>query len=154
MVLSLFILVLIFLVIIFCHYKKALHLYEILFIWMTVWLITHSVSSILIVNLELFDLSTNKSGFWTHFFKRFLLYPLLIIIFFDFYVKIKNHLGKYTILLISIFTMSAVEFLFIHLGILKNKNFHIFDSLLEWTFTIMLTFILWLWYRNNRLKRS
>ncbi|ALC88910.1 hypothetical protein AM500_03170 [Bacillus sp. FJAT-18017] len=154
MLLSIFSFLLVIFVITFCNYKKILHLYEILFIWMTVWLITHSVSSILIINLELISLSNDKSDFWTHFFKRLLLYPLIIIIFFDLYLRIKNKIGKVTILIINICFMSSLEFLFIFLGVLKNKNFNLNHSLMEWSFTILLTYILWLWYRKKRLKRD
>src|ERR1700719_2236559 len=91
---SLFIFALVLLTISFCCYKKRLHLFEIFFIWMTVWLITHSVSSILIVNLRVLDLSQKYSYFWIHFFKRLLLYPLIIVIFFDISLRIKNILLK------------------------------------------------------------
>lgn len=153
MILSVFIFIMIFLLIVFCNYKKRLHLFEILFIWMTVWLVTHSVSSILIVNLELLSLSESQSDFWTHFFKRLLLYPLIIIIFFDFYLKIRNRIGKIALLTFNICFMSSLEFLFIFLGVLKNKKFYIHHSLVEWTVTVVLTYILWIWYRNRCLMR-
>lgn len=153
MFLSVFIFILVFLLIIFCSYKKRLHLFEILFIWMTVWLITHSISSILIVNFELLSLSRSQSHFWTHFFKRLLLYPLIIIIFFDFYLRIRNRIGKIALLTINICFMISVEFLFIFLGVFKNKKFHVHHSLMEWTFTVLLTYLLWTWYRKKRLMR-
>lgn len=150
---SIFFAILIFLFVLFCTYRKRLHLFEIFFIWMTVWLITHSVSSILIVNLEWLSLSENQGDFWTHFFKRLLLYPLIIIIIFDFYLRIKNRIGKIALLIFNICVLSSLEFIFIFLGVLKNKNFTITDSLTEWSFTILLTFILWQWYRKKRLMR-
>ncbi len=153
MILAVFVFILVFLLIIFCNYKKKLHLFEILFIGMTVWLITHSVSSILIVNLELLSLSNSKSDFWTHFFKRLLLYPLIVIIFFDMYLRFRSRIGKVVLLFCNICFMSSLEFLFIFLGVLKNKNFNIHHSLMEWTFTVALTFILWNWYRKQRLMR-
>jgi hypothetical protein len=154
MTLSIFIFILLILFITFCSYKKRLHLFEIFFIWMTVWLITHSLSSILIVNFESLSLSNKQSDFWTHFFKRLLLYPLIIIFFFDIYLRIKNHIGKIALLIFNICVMSSLEFLFIYLGVLKNKKYSIMDSLTEWIFTILLTLILWQWYRKKRLMRS
>lgn len=153
MILSIFIFILIFLFFLFCTYRKRLHLFENFFIWMTVWLITHSISSILIVNLEMLSLSKNQCNFWTHFFKRLLLYPLIIIIFFDVYLRIKSRIGKMILLIFNICVISSLEFLFIFLGVLKNKKFTITDSLTEWTFTILLAFILWQWYRKKRLMR-
>jgi hypothetical protein len=154
MILSYFIFILVFLLIVFCNYKKRLRLFEILFIWMTVWLITHSVSSIFIVNLELLSLAKSKSDFWTHFFKRLLLYPLIIIFFFEFYLRIRNQFGKIALLTFNICFMSSLEFLFIFLGVIKkDREFHIYHSLMEWTFTVVLTYILWTWYRKQRLMR-
>lgn len=153
MILSVFMFILIFLLIVFCNYKKRLHLFEILFIWMTVWLVTHSASSILIVNLKLLSLSENQSDFWTHFLKRFLLYPLIIIIFFDYYLEIRDRIGKIALLIFNICFMSSLEFLFIFLGVLKNEKFYVHHSLVEWTVTVVLTYILWIWYRNQRLMR-
>lgn len=153
MIISLFLYILIILLIIFCIYKKRLHLFEIIFIGMTVWLITHSVSSIIIVNLKLFDLSKELSNFWTHFFKRLILYPLIIIIFFDLSIRVQSKIEKTFILLVNIIILSMLEFLFIRVGVLINHNFTILDSLLEWGFTVILTYFSWLWYRNKRLLR-
>lgn len=153
MILSVFIFILVFLTIVFCNYKKRLHLFEIFFIWMTIWLITHSVSSIIMVNLDLLSLSQGKSNFWTYFFKRLLFYPLIIIIFFDISIRIKNGVGKFALIVINICVMPSLEYLFIYLGVLKNNKYTIFHSLLEWSFTIFLTYILWQWYRKKRLMR-
>jgi hypothetical protein len=153
MILSLFIFILVLLIIIFCSYKKKLHLFEIIFIWMTVWLITHSVSSILIANLKVLALSPNLSDFWVHFFKRLLLYPLIIVLFFDIYLRINRVPLRIILLCINIVLFTLFEFLFIRLGILINKNFNMGMALIEWTFTILLTYLSWLWYRNNRLMR-
>ena len=57
------------------------------------------------------------------------------------------------LLIFNICVISSLEFLFIFLGVLKNKKFTITDSLTEWTFTILLAFILWQWYRKKRLMR-
>jgi hypothetical protein len=151
MVPSIFFFVLIFLFIIFCIYRKRLHLFEIFYIWMTVLLITHSVSTILIVNFEILNLPENQGDFWAHFFEIVFLYPLLITIFFDVYLRIMNRNGKIVLLIFNICVMSSLEFLFIFLGVLKNKKFTITDSLTEWTFTILLAFFLWQWYRKKIL---
>lgn len=153
MILSLFLYILVLLIILFCSYKKKLHLFEILFIWMTIWLITHSVTSIFIANLKLVELPQVQSKFWVHFFKRLLLYPLLIITFFDLYVRVKGNLLKVALLGVSIVVPALLEFLFFYLGIIVNKGFNFGMALMEWTFTILLTYFSWLWYRNKRLMR-
>jgi hypothetical protein len=62
-----------------------------------------------------------------------------------------NRNGKIVLLIFNICVMSSLEFLFIFLGVLKNKKFTITDSLTEWTFTILLAFFLWQWYRKKIL---
>lgn len=110
MILSLFLTVLVVLLMAFCSYKKKLHLFEIFFIWMTVWLLTHSVSSILIINLKVIELSQQKSDFWTHFFKRLLLYPLIVTIFFDLYLRGKTRFFRILTICINIFVMVIMEY--------------------------------------------
>jgi hypothetical protein len=153
MILSLFLYILVLLIILFCSYKKKLHLFEILFIWMMIWLITHSVTSIFIANLKLVDLPQVQSKFWVHFFKRLLLYPLIIITFFDLSVRVKGKVLKAAMIGISIVVSALLEFFFFYIGILVNKGFNFGMALMEWTFTILLTYFSWLWYRYKRLMR-
>jgi hypothetical protein len=153
MIPSLFLYIQVLLIILFCCYKKKLHLFEIFFIWMTIWLITHSVTSIFIANLKVVDLPQDQSKFWVHFFKRLLLYPLIIIAIFDIYVRVKGNLLKAALIGVSIVVPALLEFLFFYLGIIINKGFHFWMALMEWTFTILLTYFSWLWYRYKRLMR-
>ncbi|WP_228409628.1 hypothetical protein [Radiobacillus deserti] len=153
MTLSLYLLVQVLVIIAFCMYRKKLHIFEIFFIWMTVWIITHSVSSILFVNLELFQLSSDMKDFWTHFFKRIFLYPLMIVISFDLLLRLNDTWKRMILLMITIGFMSSIEFLFIYLGVLLAQDYSVVNSLVEWSITVLLTFGAWLWYRKNRLKR-
>lgn len=153
MILSLFLYIQVLLIILFCSYKKKLHLFEIFFIWMTIWLITHSVTSIFIANLKLVDLPQVQSKFWVHFFKRLLLYPLIIITFFDIYERVKGKVLKTAVIGISIVVPALLEFLFFYLGVIVNRGLTFGMALIEWTFTILLTYFSWLWYRYKRLMR-
>jgi hypothetical protein len=153
MILSVFIFLLVLLIMIFCSYKKRLHLFEIFFIWMTVWIITHTVSTIIMVNLNYVELSRTLPRFWTHFFKRFLLYPLIIVIFFDLFVRVEKTLLKIFLFAAAIVLLAILEFTFINLGVLINKNYNMGKSLVEWTFTLLLTYLSWLWYRHKCLAR-
>jgi len=154
MVLSIFLFLNILLFIIFCCYRKRLHLFEILFIWMVAWLNIYSISSILTVNLKVIEVADNQSAIWNHFFLRLFLYPLIITIFFDIYVWINTLVGKAVLFAVNIGLMSILEYTSIHLGILKEKrNFHVSISLMEWSFTVLLSFLLWIWYRKKRLER-
>jgi hypothetical protein len=153
MILSVFIFLLVLLIMIFCSYKKRLHLFEIFYIWMMVWIITHTVSSIIIVNLNYVELSRTLPHFWTHFFKRFLLYPLVIVMFFDLFVRVERTFTKVFLFLAAVALLVTLEFTFINLGVLINKNYNVGKSVVEWTFTLLLTYVSWLWYRHKCLVR-
>ncbi|TKC18895.1 hypothetical protein FA727_04905 [Robertmurraya kyonggiensis] len=155
MVISLYLTVVMFFLFIFFNYKKRLHLYEIFFIWMTVWIILHSVSSILLFNLHVIALSERMSYFIVYFLKRLFLHPLIIIVFFDLYARMKKRSWKFFIILFSIISMSLTEFIFIKIGVIRSttNNFFLY-SLSEWTFTVLTTFTFWIWYRKKRLMRE
>jgi hypothetical protein len=99
------------------------------------------------------DLPQVQSKFWVHFFKRLLLYPLIIITFFDIYVRVKGKVLKAALIGISIVVPALLEFLFFYFGVLVNKGYTFGMALIDWSFTILLTYFSWLWYRYKRLMR-
>lgn len=153
MVLAIYAYLLVLLMIIFCSYKKRLHLFEIFFIWMTVWIITHSTSSILTTNLQILEIPKDPFKFCMHFLNRTILYPLIIIIFFDIYVRLQKHFLKIMLIFINILTLSFTENVFIHLRILVNRNYYLHAVLTEWIITILITLFTWIWYRKKLLLR-
>lgn len=153
MILSIFLFILVLLILISLMLKRRLHLFEVLFIWMTVWLITHSLSSILVFNLEILSLSKRPDLFWLHVLKRLILYPLIIIHFISIFVSLKNRWSKIGTFIVNVIVMSALEFLFIAMGVLHNhqNQYKLWMSLSEWAFTLGLTYLLWFWYRKKYL---
>jgi hypothetical protein len=91
MKLAIFIFLFVLLLIFTVTYKRTLHLFEVMFVWMMVWITTHSVSSILIENLERISISQNLEDFWLHVLKRLLLYPLITVLFIDLFVRIRSN---------------------------------------------------------------
>lgn len=153
MKLAIFLFIMIFLLIVTFSYRRRLHLFEMMFIWMMVWVITHSVSSIIIENLELVSISQRLDEFWLHVFKRLILYPLIIILFIDFYVRVKSKSKKMATLGLNLLVMVLLERLFIKLGVLFSHHFMIWMSVLEWSFTLLITYLSWYWYRKKYISR-
>nr|WP_263324792.1 hypothetical protein [Neobacillus sp. Marseille-Q6967] len=153
MKLAIFLFIMIFLLIVTFSYRRRLHLFEMMFIWMMVWVITHSVSSIIIENLELVSISQRLDEFWLHVFKRLILYPLIIILFIDFYVRVKSKSKKMATLGLNLLVMVLLERLFIILGVLFSHHFMIWMSVLEWSFTLLITYLSWYWYRKKYISR-
>ncbi|WP_043933059.1 hypothetical protein [Bacillus sp. EB01] len=132
--------------------KRRLHILEMMVIWMIVWLITHSISSILTVNVERLAISRNVQEFSIHFLKRFLLYPLVIIHFIDFSLRFKSIAAKIAIALVNVFVMTLLVYLFIEIGVLYSKGYKWGYSILEWIFTIGLTIGVWYLYRKKYMR--
>lgn len=99
MKLAIFIFLCVLLLIFTVSYKRTLHLFEIIFIGMMVWLTTHSVSSVLIENLELISVSQDLEEFWLHVLTRLILYPLITVLFSDLFIRIHSNCFGYSYLL-------------------------------------------------------
>lgn len=154
MVFPIFISITLILISSFCVTSKRMHLFEIFFLWLIVWLITHSIAWILFVNLKWLKLSTDLGHFWTEALSLLLLYPLLVIWFFDISLLIHNKVKKYALLLLAIFTIASVEFSFIFLGTILKKNWNFAYSLIKWTFIVSISYFLWQWYRKKLCKEG
>lgn len=154
MISSIFLSIMLLLIISFCVIPRRMHLFEILFLWMVVWLLGHTISSIIIVNLQLLEITKEISKFWLHIFKRIFLYPLLIIWFLDISLLIGNKIKKYLFLLLLIFILISIEYCFILSGVFIKKNWNIGYSFIEWAFTVGVSYFLWKWYRRKLFKEK
>jgi hypothetical protein len=153
MKLAIFIFLFVLLLIFFVTYKKTLHLFEVMFVWMVVWITTHSVSSILIENLERISISQDLEDFWLHVLKRLLLYPLITVLFIDLFVRIRSNPFRIFIIVSNVITMALLELLFIQIGVLISHQYSLWVSIIEWTVTITITYLTWYWYRKKYLMR-
>lgn len=133
--------------------KRKLHIFEVLVIWMTVWLVTHSVSSILITNLGAFSVPRNLEDFWFHLLKRLFLYPLIIVNFIELSLRTTSKLIKAFLLVVNILVLPIPIFLFMKIGVLINNHYSWKTSLVEWAITIAITYSTWFWYRKIYLRR-
>jgi hypothetical protein len=153
MKLAIFIFLSVILLIFTVTYKRTLHIFEIIFIGMMVWITTHSVSSILVENLELISISQDLEEFWLHVLKRLTAYPLITVLFIDLFNRIKNKLVRILIFVCNVVTLTLLEFLVIHLGVLIRHQYSMWMSIFEWTFTMTITYLTWYWYRKKYLMR-
>lgn len=153
MKLAIFIFIFVLLLIFFVTYKRTLHLFEVMFVWMVVWITTHSVSSVLIENLELISISKGLEEFWLHVLKRLLLYPLITVLFIDVFVRIGSKPLRILIFVSNVITMTLLELLFIQIGVLISHRNSMWMSLIEWTFTITITYLTWYGYQKKYLMR-
>lgn len=154
MELSVFLFLLIILMVTFYVKEKNISSYEIVILWMFIWIVTHTISTTIIVNLKLFVIDQNLTSFWTHVIKRIFLYPLIIIWSFDFLLAYKSKLLKIIHLLSTICFLIIIEHIFLWIGVLHNKNWNFLYSFIEWTFCITVSYLFWKWLRKQIPKGS
>lgn len=132
----------------FCLTRKNLHLFELIFIWFIVWLVQHSISLIISVNLGYLVISDKPIDYCLHIFLRLVVYPVTIVWTIDLKSKCNKGISKLLILVISILLLSSIEYLSIFKGIMINKNWGVWYSLSEWAITMLLSYCSWIWYRK------
>src|SRR5690349_13250341 len=125
MIVPVFLSITLLLLISFCITSKELHLFEILFLWFTICLISQTSSWMLIVNLDFLSVSNGRSYFILHAIEKIIIEPLVTITFFDWSKRISNKTGKYVFLVLTPITLMLIEYIYIWTGVLEKKHWNI-----------------------------
>lgn len=133
----------------FCVTPKKIHIFEIIFIWLVVWLLIHPLSWIIYVNLSWIKVSTKLGDFWSEAFDRLILIPLLIIIFFEASLKLKTNVSKCTLLLVGILVLMLDEYALFKMEVLYDVKWNIVYSFIEKAFIIFVSYFLWMRFRRK-----
>src|SRR3954449_8687985 len=152
MIFSVFLTIMLLLLISFCVTSKELHLFEIIFLWFTISLLSQTVSWMLIVNLELLKVANGQSYFILHAIEKIIIDPLVTITFFDWSKRISHETRKYVFLVLTPFALILIEYIYIWSGVLEKKHWNIGYSFIEWVFLIAVTYRLWQLYRKKLEK--
>jgi len=152
MIVPVFLSIMMLLLISFCVTSKELHLFEILFLWFTVCLISQTISWMLIVNLELLSVANGRSYFILHAIEKIIIDPLVTITFFDWSRRVSHATWKYVFLVLAPFALILVEYIYIWAGVLEKKHWNIGYSFFEWVFLIAVAYMLWQLYRKKLVK--
>jgi hypothetical protein len=133
----------------FCVTPKKMHLFEIIFIWLVVWLLVHPISWIFYVNLTWLKVSTKLGDFWTYLFDHLILIPLLIVIFFEASLKFKSKVAKCILLFLGIFMLMLNEYALFKMEVIHNVNWNIIYSFIEKAFILLVSYFLWMRFRRK-----
>lgn len=133
----------------FCVTPKKIHIFEIIFIWLVVWLLIHPLSWIIYVNLSWIKVSTKLGDFWSEAFDRLILIPLLIIIIFEALLKLKTNVSKCTLLFVGIFVLMLDEYALFKMEVLYDVKWNIVYSFIEKAFIIFVSYFLWMRFRRK-----
>lgn len=149
MIVPVFLSIMLLLLISFCITSKELHLFEILFLWFTICLISQTSSWMLIVNLDFLSVSNGRSYFILHAIEKIIIEPLVTITFFDWSKRISNKTRKYVFLVLTPITLMLIEYIYIWTGVLEKKHWNIGYSFIEWVFIVTVAYWLWHLYRKK-----
>jgi hypothetical protein len=117
--------------------RKSLYLIEILSLWLFLATLNQNLLDIAISNLDLLEITNMQQMFWASFFNRFLLIPLLIIIFVDSYSLLKSSIKKGFLFISWVVLLAFIDRAVMWVGILKYHKWETWWSLLGW-FCILL----------------
>ncbi|MDR4947027.1 hypothetical protein [Neobacillus cucumis] len=133
----------------FCVTPKKMHIFEIIFIWLVVWLLMHPLSWIIYVNLTWIKVSTKIGDFWTYALDRLILFPLLIVLFFEASLRFNQKAAKCIILFVAILTLMLNEYVLLRMGVLHEVKWNIVSSFIEKSFILLVTYFLWMKFRKK-----
>lgn len=112
--------------------RKNIYLLEFFAIWFFLATISQNLTDIAMANLELFKVTKKIEMFWASFLNRFLLIPLILILFVDFYSVSKSFIGKVLLFVACVLILTIVDQAASWLGIIKFQHWEIWWSLLGW----------------------
>lgn len=131
--------------------KKNLHLFEIMFIWMIAIIIDHNFMTVVAANLGMYEFAHNPSRYWALSLVRIILFPLLIVWYFD-KTAARKH-TKWICLPFGIGLLIGLEYLCDVLNVFNHTHWKLWWSLIEWFIVFLVLNYAWLWYRNT-LRRE
>lgn len=120
----------------YVYVKKNMNLFEVLVYWFWVSLFGEDFSEIVVTNLKLIVPYRTYQIFWDTMFYYLLLFPMSMIWFLHFYLKI-NHKGL-RIILISVYTLILAS---MHIIMELAGYVYIVQWKFWWSFVIWLIFI-------------
>lgn len=112
---------------------NRLALLELLTIWLFVSTLNQNIVDIAISNLKLFKITEQLQMSGSSLLIRFVLIPLLYMVFSELYTRTSRILWKIVLFAASVFVMTAIEYAAKLVGILQFTGWSVWWSLGEWT---------------------
>ncbi|MFT9596287.1 CBO0543 family protein [Mesobacillus sp.] len=119
-------------IIFFMRKKKELHILEILAYWFFASYVAQNFSALFYMNFKNLYIPEKLSFEFSHFISRITLYPLLMVLFLDYYLKANNLVRKLLLMLGFVVLLTSIEWLNHFLGVLVHKNWQFWWSPAIW----------------------
>lgn len=118
--------------IIFLKKQKTLHILEIITYWMLASYIAQNFSALCYMNFKTLHIPEKLSYEFSHFMSRTVLYPMIHVIFLDYYLKTNTWVKKIILMLIFVTILTSIEWFNHFLGVLIHVNWQFWWSPAIW----------------------
>jgi hypothetical protein len=116
----------------FIKKKKQLHILEIIAYWFVASYLAQNFSALCYMNFKTLMIPEKLSFELSHFLSRTTLYPLIMVLFLDYYLT-RNTIIKKTFLMIAVVAiLTSIEWFNHYLGVLIHKNWQFWWSPSIW----------------------
>jgi hypothetical protein len=122
---------------VFIRKRKNLTFFEGLAIFLLSSTINQNILNIVTVNMKLIRIPKEVNEFFEAFVYRAFFIPLLVVLFIDLYIHSKTMMGKFFVIVFWILLITGLEYVVEHFRMIYFIRWHIWYSLMEWSFVII-----------------
>jgi hypothetical protein len=116
----------------FIKKKKILHILEIITYWMIASYISQNFSAIFYMNAKTLHIPEKLPFEFSHFLSRTTLYPLIMVLFLDYYLKTNTWIKKIGLIFVTVAILTSIEWFNHFLGVLIHVNWQFWWSPSIW----------------------
>lgn len=119
-------------IIFFMKKKKNLHILEIMAYWFLASYVAQNFSALFYMNFKNIYIPEKLSFEFSHFISRINLYPLIMVLFLDYYLTANNLVKKLLLMTGFVAILTSIEWLNHFLGVLIHRNWQFWWSPAIW----------------------
>lgn len=116
----------------FIKKKKNLHILEIIAYWMVASYLAQNFSALCYMNFKTLHIPEKLSFEFSHYLSRTTLYPLIMVLFLDYYVITITWFKKILLMILFVAILTSIEWLNHFLGVLIHVNWKFWWSPSVW----------------------
>lgn len=132
----------------FIKKKKNLHILEILAYWFLASYVAQNFSALCFMNFKTLIIPEKLSFEFAHFLSRINLYPLIMVLFLDYYLTKNTFMKKAFLILVFAGILTSIEWINHYLGVLIHKNWQFWWSPSVWLGGLLLLIMFMKYFRR------
>lgn len=116
----------------FIKKKKHLHLLEIIAYWLLGSYVAENFSALCYMNFKTLYIPEKLPLEFSHFFSRTILYPMIMVLFLDYYSVTTAWIKKFVLIFVFVTILTSIEWFNHFLGVLIHVNWKFWWSPSVW----------------------